>query len=1230
MERSVVWKLVIILIVVVSSVSNGWSQSGVGSIQGVVRDRTGAVIVGAEIQVTKPATNESYQAVTNSQGIYTVPALFQGRYVVTIAAQGMSSWRTSVSLQVGQTVRIDATMEVATVSGQVTVTGDQTTLLNTENATQDTVVERQRIEQMPLNGRSIAGLITLTTPGYEGGSSNQPRVNGLNWGAFSWVMDGANIDYRDGGGLDNVAPDPDSIQEVRVETSNSSAKFDRPGTAILATRSGTNAIHGSLFETNRDNSYGIARNRQDSTSARAPKYIRNEFGGSVGGPVYLPYFSPKPELYRGKDKSFFFVAWERLELSQNTSSLYYVPTDAMRTGDFSGLTNSQNILNTIYDSLSTSPTKPWTRQPFPGNKIPVSRISPLAKALYAVTPEPTNGNNPYQAPNWIGQSRNDEHASHITFRLDHHFSDQNTAFFRYTWGNDTTSALGSDSTHYGAPTTDGVWNYWYHPLKSQSGSLSWNHIFSPTFYHELVVSMNYDSWNQKGEPDPTKDYTTPLGLQNQFSLTGLPTISGSSTGNSTGSTLQAYGQGSSEWRDNDYTNVFEDNLTLVRGRHLMEFGGRYHHERLNILPKSSVPINVQFDGLGTGAYDPKSGASYGELPNTGLATADFFLGYADAYSTALSSRYLYMREQEISSYFQDNFHVTPNLTANIGGRWEILPAIHERDRQFTSFDYANAAVVTGLPTDQLIAKGYTTKQLVNGLQGIGVKFETPDQAGMPSGVINNNYFNFLPRLGLAWLPFGSGHGLVVRGGYGAYIYPTPTRNFYSSMNGNVPFTYNYVQDYKSAAQSPDGLINYILRSPQTVVAGKNSMDVIDLNNQNAISPGSFEIDALDSKQPPNYYREWNVTVQKDLGHQTAISVAYLGNHGGNLEQQWYTNNGPSSDYVWYVNTGQPKPTGYYSNTATRVYNKTTYGNINLLRKTGWSNSNGVQVNFQRLYHHGFAYQVSYVYSKNFRNGGNSTRDSQVYPAGAFVSGVVSSDPYQLNRLQSYLRDTATPLQRLRFNWVFDLPFGRKQHFFSNGNRVVDEIIGGWQLAGDGTMYQSLWQPATSDWGTFSPLHYYGRKYKVQDCRGGAVCYNAYLAYNGYIPASQVNAAKGVTGLPANYVPAHQPLNVAQGNQNTTVTLSNGQQVTTAYSLGPKGVHPYSHLFLGGPINWDTDASLFKMFSVTDSIKLKVNADFFNVFNQQGTNYPDSSTGIISTTSSHNTARIVQIGARLNF
>src|SRR5262249_7581038 len=153
-----------------------------------------------------------------------------------------------------------------------------------------TTLERQRIEQIPMNGRSIAGLINLTVPGYQGGSNpSQPRVNGLEWGAFSWVQDGASLDNRDGGGLNQMPPDPDSIEEVRVETSNSSAKFDRPGTAILSTKAGTNEIHGSAFETARNNGFGVAKNRQDVTTIQAPKLIRNEYGVSFGGPIYLPY-----------------------------------------------------------------------------------------------------------------------------------------------------------------------------------------------------------------------------------------------------------------------------------------------------------------------------------------------------------------------------------------------------------------------------------------------------------------------------------------------------------------------------------------------------------------------------------------------------------------------------------------------------------------------------------------------------------------------------------------------------------------------------------------------------------------------------------------------------------------------------------------------------------------------------------------------------------------------------
>jgi Carboxypeptidase regulatory-like domain len=1236
MSRSIrFWRVVTAALLLAIGLSNGLAQTGAGRIQGTVTDPKGAAVPGAGVHIVKTSTNESFETTTNSVGFYSVPSLFAGPYSINITANGMSTWRTILTLQAGQTSVVDAHMVIGSVTSQVTVVGDQTTTINTENATQDTTVGRQQIEQIPQNGRSVAGILSATVPGYIGGSGNQPRVNGLVWGAFSWTQDGAPMDYRDGGGLDNVPPDPDTVQEVRVETSNSTALSDRPGYAIWSTKSGTNAIHGSAFETNRNNSYGIARNRQDSISQAAPKYIRNEYGISMGGPIIIP------KLYNGRNKSFFFGSWEAMSLRQQQYKYYYVPTAAMKQGDFSGAFAPNGTRYTIYDSQTTtagsasgSTVSGWQRTAFPNNQIPINRMSPLAKTLYAITPEPTNSDNPYTSPqgNWQGPQAMNQQQYDYTMRFDHHFSDQNTAFFRYSLGHRLQYAFNSK---IGAQTTDGIWNGQFTPVDSQSGALSWTHISSPNFYQTVVVSMNYQSWKQAGSPGTVvnQDVASQLGLQNTFGGLGLPQIQGTNTdaasSSAQNSLLESYGQGSNPWRDSDYTNTFADNLTWIRGRHQIQFGAEYRHDQLRIQPDQARPEVVNFGGSGTANLNTASGTSFSAMPYTGLAAADFFLGNAQSYQIALSPHYLYMRDQETSIYVQDDFHVRPNLTLNLGLRYEALPALHEKYNQFTSFDYANAAIVTGHSVSQLIQEGRTTTQLVNGLQAVGVKFETPSQAGMPDGVFKNYYLNFLPRLGVAWMPLGDRAGLVVRGGYGVYAYKTPARNLYGGFNESVPYTYGYAQDYSNAVQN-DGLANYILRSKQSVVAGQNSTNMINLDNQSAVCPGCFGYQTVASDLKPEGYREWNVTVQKSFQNHTALSVAYVANHGYNLEQLWNTNTAPSN-YIWYMTTGTALPTGTYSRTATREYNKTTYGEIQQIRKTGWSNANMLQVSFHRLYYKGFEYNISYVYGKYFRTGGNYNRDSVAYLAPVFMPGSVPTDEHALNRFQTYLQDTAIPRNQIKYDWVVDLPVGQGKWLLSHANRVVNTILGGWQLAGTGNMTQWLFQPSASDYGTFSPLHNYGRKIKIMDCRGGN-CHRAYLGYNGYLPASQINSANGVQGLPANYTPEHQPLNLTQNNQNLNITLANGSVVNNVpYALGPtNALNPNFHSFYPNPFNFSTDASLFKVFHIRESIGLKINGDFFNVFNQQGTNGVDGTTGIINTTSSFNTARIVQLSGRLTW
>lgn len=206
--------------------------------------------------------------------------------------------------------------------------GDVSPVIVTESPTLGQVVERSRIEQLPLNGRLLTTLVDATTPGVDSG-----RVFGLRETAFEYVLDGAVLKNRDTGGHTGRPPGLDTIAEFKVETNNSSARMNRPASTLIVTRSGSNEVHGSLFETHRNNAIGLARRRQDYYT-KAPHLVRNEFGGSLGGPVWLP------KIYNGRNRTFFFGAWEGYRLRQGTTTSTTVPTAEMREGDFSGLIDS--------------------------------------------------------------------------------------------------------------------------------------------------------------------------------------------------------------------------------------------------------------------------------------------------------------------------------------------------------------------------------------------------------------------------------------------------------------------------------------------------------------------------------------------------------------------------------------------------------------------------------------------------------------------------------------------------------------------------------------------------------------------------------------------------------------------------------------------------------------------------------------------------------------------------
>jgi hypothetical protein len=1211
------------------------AQSGAGSIQGTIQDATGAAIPGCSVHVLNQKTGVTSDTTSNQVGFYTVPGLFAGSYTLTFSAPGMKKYEASLTLQNAQVAVLSPKLSVGDVAEQVTVTGDTLQLATYDSGTVSTHLDSSRIDQLPQNGRNVLGLAQNTVPGLE---ANGTRANGLMQEAMEYSQDGAPMTNRNFGGEANTAqstlPDPDSVQEAKFETLNSSAQFATPATVILTTKSGTNAFHGSLFETARNNYFGIAKARQNPADFAAPHLVRNEFGASIGGPIFIP------KLYDGKNKSFFFFAYERFSLRQDANELVKVPTMAMRNGDFSGLINSAGILQQLYDPNTTQGKDGnYARLPFPNNQIPINRISPLAKTLYAATPLPQTADNPLVNSNFNAVNNITQTVPNVTVRLDHVFNESNRLYFRFTDIEQAQQALrnypsNSPANIAGGGLPAGATGFQAIPVQTISGAMGLSHTFSPAFYSETILSQQWQRMYVEGNQASQANYEAQLGLPNNFGQIGFPAI-GSNL-------LMPYGGSQWNYGMSQIISTIDENMNKIWGKHQLAFGGRYRHERFGYLSDRS-PDTVAFTNLATAIYDPTTGANYGAKANTGYADADFFLGAASSYSQRKNAPFGRSRLQEFDFYAQDNYRIASRLTLNVGLRWEGHPAPHADQDNFATFDIKNNAIALPKPIGQYIQNGYTTQAIITNLQNLGVKFETPEQGGLPHAGFYGSWGNFMPRLGFAYTPSFGKNGTVIRGGYGEYIYPVPIRNSVRYLTAVYPFTATYSQSYTNASQSPDGLPNYLLRAPLGVVAGLNSRDVVDTNSVTALLPGIAMSETLAADYPPARVRTANATIEQPLRDGSVFRVTYVFTHGENLDQNYQYNNEPSN-YVWETATGTTPPTGTFASVATRPYDHTVWGGNVMSQKTGWSNDSALQLNYQRPFRNGIGYQIFYVYSRAFRVGGNTFRDNVLYPAELFAPGVLPAgldtgtllNPSRaLNRYENYKVDTAIPVHHITFNGIADIPVGKGKHFLRNSNRLLNTLIGGYQVAFVGKIVSQSFAVADSNWGATNPVQVYKSSAPITDCRSG-VCRPAYLWFNGYISPAVIGAAKNtVSGIPSGYAPYLAPINNTPGaanfgNNNVPVKLNNGSQVFTAYSPGPAGANPYSKIILPGPNNFLTDASLYKIFSLTERIHLRVNIDAFNAFNIQGRVNPNTTDGIESLQTSYWTPRQIQFTARLSF
>ena len=1212
-----------------------WPQASTGSVSGTVRDQTGAVIPNTTVVMTFVSTNVKSTTRSDPAGVYFFPGVVAGSYQLSVESPGMQTYHSTFIVAVAQSVVIDPVLVPGATTAVVDVK-DVTPMVVVDSPTLTNTMEMDRIDQLPTNGRTFTTFLN-TLPGFEG-----TRTFGTIAGAQEWVLDGSNESDRhwanppglgnscgSGTNCPNIPPGVESVQEFTVADNAISAKYSAAVSIVLSTKSGTNQFHGSLYETNRDNGVGLARARTDYYT-KPPELVRNEFGGSVGGPVYIP------KVYNGKNRTFWFASWEGERNVTDTTGSFQVPTVAMRNGDFSNLKDSLGRLQVLYDPMSTGAD--GTRTPFINNTIPIGRLNPVAKYMFGITPLPTNTANPMVDYNWYGPESSYYTSWTLSARVDHRFSEKDNMYARLNKDGVTQTY---ETSGY-QQMLNNVAGYEVNKNPAESLAVSWVHIFSPTLFNELLLSGHHDAWFGGDLQSPvTKDWSQFLGLPEPFGSQGVANFPMWPEISTSANILGNYKLTTNNTKQNHQNyETLDENATKLYGRHELQFGMHVRRDQLNTYPITWPQVRLEYSTLATAELDTTSPPlSPTALPLTGGNIANMFLGVAN-YVDSLGHKWFYIRENEYAPYFQDNIKVNKRLTLNVGLRWEYWSPYSEKNGTMESFDLANHAVVLGTSLDNLYALGSSLPSLVSTYQALGMKFETPQQAGLPGDLMYGRKTNFGPRFGFAYKALEGKSAFVVRGGYSASFFHQPEYLWQDNANSNAPTaaTYSY-NPYTDATQSPNGLSNYGLISQPAVLAGVNSANVISVAHPTGITPGSSADYFWDPSMPAAKTQTWNLTLEKGLTQGLVARASYVGIHSSGLAA-FYNLNPTTATYVWYATTHQALPTGTYANVATRAYDQQVYGTVSEFLGNGFNNNNGVSGILEHRFNHGYAFQFSYTLMDAF------AATSEPGALNQYMPGIVPTDLDQRMRTLSYARDTAVPKQRIKWNFLLDLPFGKGKKFGGNSGRVLNGFIGGWQIAGIGSWRTTYVTLPTTNWNiTGAPIQVYGYKYPIKNCTSG-VCVPGYLWTNaGYIPKNLINTPNGYQGIPADYQPAETPLipygstalpanapantNVSTywDTNNVWIPLNDGTVVRTSYN---NGLNPWRNQYIPGVLQWNQDASLFKNIAITERVGFRFQVDFFNVFNHPGNPNTVGADGFENTTASGNQPRDLQLSLRLHW
>lgn len=949
------------------------AQISSATLLGTVTDPSGGPIAGAAVEVKNVGTLTTRSVTTSGTGEYVIPNLAAAHYSVTVKMAGFKAYTIpDIELQVAQKALVNATLQVGDVQQAITVQATAP-LLETSESSVGQVVNTTAVERMPLNGRSFWQLTDLTpgvtyNPGGQGtqtgGSSIRSRVvnvtiNGTAPNEVGWYLDGAFITEMQLGGT-LIQPNVDALQEFNVESANMSAEYGHtPDVVNVTLKSGTNGFHGTAFEFLRNSAFD-ARNfffvkPLGSNETKEP-LRRNQYGIAVGGPIR-------------KDKTFFFIDVERTGLLQGDDFNNPVPTAAQRSGDFSQVSKK----------LSNPFSSPKSYQQFPGNIIPASQISPQAMFFLPYMPaaNTTQGSTSYASI--TNDLRQYEVRGDV--RIDEQISNSTQLMGRYSLNQNTEN----DPNPYPAMGTFSLHS------RAQNPTISLTHIFSPQLVDVARVSY-YRSYFYFGAALPGTNFNQAAGVQgfnDTTSLYSFPEITLSGYSTFTGS---PYDQRPKQNRIRDLQ--YADDLSYTLGRHSLKFGAELLHADAGFINGSSAVGIFAFNG-----------------ETTGDSFGDFLLGYPYSVTRDYFKQLNGDNGNFWGFYGQDSFRITPNLTLNLGARFELNGFYNGIRGQKSAFNLTNGQLI--IPSSIDPAVQLLTPTLT---QLFSDRIEYTNSLGLPNS-IQPVEKDWAPRVGFAYQPGGNSN-TVIRSSFGIF-YAFPDSNTINNTVATVPFiAATTVFNNAPPAVPTRTWANFFLGQPNVAP------------NPNPGQPCAFgfvanscatpNVDSGNVKFHSETVQEWNFSVQHQITPSTSLDVAYVGNKTSYLNQN--------------LSSNDPAP-GPGAIQARRPYPQ--WGTITYANFAENAEYDALQAKYETRNFHGLNTLISYAYSKCL--------DSGTQQGGT-----------TLLLMPQYRGDCDYDLPQA-FVGSFDyvLPVGRGMKFLGNAHGFVNQALGGWEVTGIVTLRSGL-------------------------------------------------------------------------------------------------------------------------------------------------------------------------------